>query len=187
MGGDIMIVTLEKAKQLLGITDVSKDDYLTSKLQSLEVMIRNLTNNKFLDVKVRVKGNLLFEGTKIIGIDFNTEGYRTDNTIEIVGSLLNDGLYSVVAVDNNSITIDKEIETEQSYAMITKVSYPYDIVDGVIKLIQYDLKMGSKIGIKQETISRHSVTYYDVNDTESVEGYPASLMKFIDKYKKLRW
>lgn len=182
-----MIVTLEKAKQLLGITDVSKDDYLASKLQSLEVMIRNLTNNKFLDIKIRVRENFIFEGTRIMGIDFIAEGFRTENTIEIVDSMLNDGLYSVVAVDNNSITIDKEIETEQSYVMITKVSYPYDIVDGVIKLIQYDLKMGSKIGIKQETISRHSVTYYDVNATESVEGYPAALMKFLDKYKKLRW
>jgi hypothetical protein len=183
-----MIVTLEKAKQLLDISDTSKDDYLTSKLQSLEVMIRNLTNNKFLDTKIRVKGNFLFEGTKIMGLDFNTDGFRTDNTIEAIDSLLNDGLYSVAAVDSNSITVDRTLEAEQSLqTLITKVVYPHDIVDGVIKLIQYDLKMGNKIGIKQESISRHSVTYYDVNSTESVEGYPAALMKFLDKYKKLRW
>ncbi|MDW5300752.1 MAG: phage head-tail connector protein [Sedimentibacter sp.] len=183
-----MIVTLEKAKQLLGITDASKDDYLTNKLQSLEIMIRNLTNNKFLDTRIRVKGNFLFEDTKIMGVPFGLEGFRKNNTIEIVDSLLNDGLYSVVAVDSNSITVDKTLEAEQSLqTLITKVAYPYDIVDGVIKLIQYDLKMGSKIGIKQEAISRHSVTYYDVNATESVEGYPAALMKFLNKYKKLRW
>lgn len=184
MGGDNMIVTLEKAKALLGL-DSSKDAYLASKLESLEVMIRNLTNNKFLDLKVRVKDGFTFEGNKIIGTGFDL--FRVDNTIEIVDSLLNDGLYSVVSADNNSITVDRDLESEQSYAMITKINYPYDIVDGVIKLIQYDLKMGDKIGIKEESISRHSVSYYDVTSSESVEGYPATLMKFLDKYKKLRW
>nr|DAM13500.1 MAG TPA: head to tail adaptor [Caudoviricetes sp.] len=183
-----MIATLENVKGILGITDTSKDAYIEHKLKSFEPMIRNYTNNKFLDTRVRVKGNFLFENNKIMGASFDLEGFRVGNTIEVVGSPLNDGLYTTTEVDSNSITMDHTLEYEQSLqVMITKVVYPFDIVDGVINLIKYDLKMGDKLGIKSESISRMSTTYYDVNSAESIEGYPASLMKFLNKYKKLRW
>ncbi|MCM8710536.1 hypothetical protein M2651_05785 [Clostridium sp. SYSU_GA19001] len=183
-----MITTLENAKKLLGINDNSKDYELEEKLKSLEITIRNLTNNKFLDTRIRVKGNFLFQDKKIMGINFQDYGFRKDNTIEIVDSKLNDGIYVITAIDNSSIIVDKILEYETGIkTMITKVVYPYDIVQGVIKLIQYDFKMSNKIGIKQETISRYSVTYYDLNSTESIEGYPVTLMKFLNKYKKLRW
>lgn len=183
-----MITTIDNAKQMLGITDNFKDFDISEKLKSLEVMVRNLTNNKFLDTKIRAIGNFLIEDNKIMGVNFLDYGFRKGNTIEIVDSKLNNGLYTIAAVDSNSITVDGVLEYEQSLqTMITKVSYPYDIVQGVIKLIQYDFKMSDKIGVKAESIARYSVTYYDVNSTESIEGYPATLMKFLNKYKKLRW
>lgn len=183
-----MITTLENVKGILGITDTSKDAYIKHKLKSFESMIRNYTNNKFLDTRVRVKGNFLFENNKIMGVPFDLEGFRKDNTVEVVGSPLNDGLYTATQVDSNSITVDTILEYEQSpQVMITRIVYPADVVDGVINLIKYDLKMGDKMGIKSETISRMSTTYYDVNSAESIEGYPTSLMKFLNKYRKLRW
>lgn len=183
-----MIITVEKAKILLGITDTSKDIQIEEKLKGLEITIRNLTNNKFQDKRIREIGNYLIRGNKVMGLDFLALGFRKDNTIEIAGSVLNDGIYEIIEVDNNSITLDRDLEEESTLqTLITKINYPYDIVQGVIKLLDYDFKMSDKIGIKSETIARYSVTYYDVNSSENIEGYPSSLMKFLNKYKKLRW
>lgn len=183
-----MIISLEEARKLLKIKDDSKDVELVFKLNAIETMIRNKTNNNFQDRNVRVRGNFLFEDNKIMGLDFLSYGFRKDTSIEINDSLLNNGIYTVINVDVNSIIVDKQLEHEQSlHTMITKVNYPSDIKLGVIKLLQYDNKMADKIGIKQETIARVSTTYFDMGNDESVEGYPAALLKFLDKYKKLRW
>lgn len=183
-----MIITVEKAKILLGITDDSKDIQIEEKLKGLEITIRNLTNNKFQDKKVREIGNYLIQGNKVMGVNFLSLGFRKDNTIEISGSVLNDGIYEIIEVGNNSIILDRDLEEENTLqTLITKIKYPYDIVQGAIKLLDYDFKMSDKIGIKSETIARYSVTYYDVNSSENIEGYPSSLMKFLNKYKKLRW
>lgn len=217
-----MITTLGKAKQLLGIaeSDPSKDFDIQEKLKSLEITVRNLANNKFLDGKienltyndyfysdtsnliyeeflyyrnlysgVRSRTTLKFDSASktITGDEFLSRGFRTGNTIDIDECLLNKGIFTIADVTNSSITVLEDLLDEESYSLISKVVYPYDIVQGVIKLIKYDFKMSDKMGVKQESISRYSVTYYDVNSTESIEGYPAALMKFLNKYKKLRW
>jgi hypothetical protein len=71
--------------------------------------------------------------------------------------------------------------------MVTLIKYPDDIAKGVKKLIAYDKKMSSKIGIKSESISRMNTTYYDVNASENIDGYPAALLSFLNKYEKMRW
>lgn len=184
-----MIVTLEKAKQLLGISDVSKDFEIKEKLKGLEITIRNLTNNKFLDIKIRSNRKLTFlsDSKTITGDNFLKLGFRPGDSIDIDDCLLNKGIFTITTVTDSSIAVNEDILDEENISLITKIVYPYDIVQGVIKLINYDFKMSDKIGVKQESISRYSVTYYDVNSTESIEGYPATLMKFLNKYKKLRW
>lgn len=47
--------------------------------------------------------------------------------------------------------------------------------------------MAGKIGIKSETISRMSTTYYDMTATENTDGYPSALLSFLKKYEKMRW
>ncbi|ENJ9653546.1 phage gp6-like head-tail connector protein [Clostridium botulinum] len=183
-----MIISLEEAKRILKIDNDSEDEDIKDDLDAIEIMIRNKTNNNFQDRKIRVRGNFLFENNKIMGIDFLAYGFRKGSTIEINDSLLNNGLYVVIDVNSNSIIVDKTLEYEQSVqTMITKVLYPLDIKRGIKKLLKYDNKMADKIGIKQETIARVSTTYFDMGSNESVEGYPAALLKFLDKYKKLRW
>lgn len=184
-----MIITLDKAKKLIPLNDNSKDFELEEKLKSLEITIRNLTNNKFLDRRIRSYRKLTFqsESKTITGDNFLKLGFRVGDSIDIDEALLNKGILTISEVTDNSIKVTEEILDDDSFTLITKIAYPYDLVQGVIKLVQYDFKMSDKIGIKQESISRYSVTYYDVNSTESIEGYPATLMKFLNKYKKLRW
>lgn len=184
-----MIISLDKAKQLLNIKDNLKDFEIEDKLRSLEITIRNLTNNKFLDVRIRSYKKIKFiqDSKTVTGDNFFKLGFRVGDSIDIDECLLNKGIFTIAEISDGAITVNEDILDEENTSLITKIVYPYDIVQGVIKLINYDFKMSDKIGIKQESISRYSVTYYDVNSTESIEGYPATLMKFLNKYKKLRW
>ena len=70
---------------------------------------------------------------------------------------------------------------------MTKVVYPEDIKVGIINLLKYEVEMRDKVGIKSETISRHSVTYFDSDANNQVMGYPVSLLGFLKPYMKARF
>jgi hypothetical protein len=71
--------------------------------------------------------------------------------------------------------------------LVTKVEYPADVKLGVVNLLKWDFGNRDKVGIKSETISRHSVTYFDIDSSNQVMGYPVSLLGFLESYKKARF
>ena len=71
--------------------------------------------------------------------------------------------------------------------LVTKVEYPSVIKKGVIDLMKWELNNRDKVGIQQETISRHSVTYFNMDGNNSVMGYPKSLLGFLKPYMKARF
>ena len=175
-----MIISLEEALKL-------DADATQETCDGLEAMVRKLTNNNFQLIKFRIRG-LKLSGNTIKASSGRLDIFKTGDTIEINGTDYNNGLYVVESVSNDAITIRGDFITEtNSGAIATKVSYPADVLTGVKKLIAYDAKMRDKAGIKSETVARWSVTYYDVTAAESSEGYPVSLLGFLDKYRKLRW
>ena len=175
-----MIINLEEALNL----DVAATQ---ETCDGLETMVRKLTNNNFQLIKFRIRGLQLL-GNTIKASHGRVDIFRTGDTIEINGTDYNDGLYVVESVSDGVITVRGDFIAEtNSGAIATKISYPADVLAGVKKLIAYDAKMRDKTGIKSETVARWSVTYYDVTVAESSEGYPVSLLGFLDKYRKLRW
>ena len=181
-----MIISLDEALKL--DPDATQDaDAIREMCDGLETMVRKLTNNNFQLIKFRIRG-LKLSGNTIKASSGRVDIFKAGDTIEINGTDYNDGLYVVESVSNDAITIRGDFITEtNSGAIATKVSYPADVLTGVKKLISYDAKMRDKAGIKSETVARWSVTYYDVTAAESSEGYPVSLLGFLDKYRKLRW
>lgn len=175
-----MIISLEEALKL--DTDATQET-----CDGLETMVRKLTNNNFQLIKFRIRG-LRLSGSTIQASIGRVDIFQPGDTIEINGTDYNNGLYVVESVSGSLITIHGSFIAEtNSGAIATKVSYPADVLTGVKKLIAYDTKMRDKAGIKSETVARWSVTYYDVTAAESSEGYPVSLLGFLDKYRKLRW
>ena len=65
--------------------------------------------------------------------------------------------------------------------------YPADIKMGVINMLKWDLENRDKVGIQSETISRHSVTYFNMDGDNSTMGFPKSLLGFLQPYKKARF
>ena len=157
-------------------------------IDALETLVRSYTNNNFQIRKLRLD-DVFFTEPNMIQSRSDPVGFLPGNTIEINHSDFNDGLYVIEAINGRTLTTVNGglINEDLGPGIVTLIEYPADIIHGVKKLIKYDLKMGEKIGIKSETISRMSITYYDMNATETIEGYPSSLVGFLDKYKKLRW
>lgn len=65
--------------------------------------------------------------------------------------------------------------------------YPIDVKLGAVNLLKWETANRDKVGIASETISRHSVSYVDMTDDNSVMGYPKSLLGFLQPYKKARF
>ena len=82
-------------------------------------------------------------------------------------------------------TLDEELFDEDN-VKVTLVRYPSSIKSGVIKLMQYDVRMNDKVGIASESISRHSVSYAQPS-SDSIGGYPPNLMSFLKPYMKARF
>lgn len=188
-----MIITLDEAQKI-------NPDLTQETLDGLEQSIRALTHNKFQNLNIRF---YQFKVTNENTLEFNDtlSFLRVGETIEISNTWsnvgygqnedvgINDGLFIIEEVTDHSIKLKDADLFDGNFpsAFITKIVYPADILSGVKKLLQYDATMASKVGIKSESISRMSVTYYDMTSSETVNGYPASLFSFINKYKKLRW
>ena len=176
-----MIITLGDARLI--DYNVTQED-----LDAFEVAFRSLTNNSFQNKHIRFK-DIEFVGENLIAVKDPIVGIKTGDTIEVNYSHYNDGLYVVEELTGKQIKVQGKplFVANTSGSMITLVQYPADVKAGLKKILSYNLKMADKIGIKSESISRMSTTYYDVNASETVDGYPAALVSFLQKYEKMRW
>ena len=68
-----------------------------------------------------------------------------------------------------------------------EINYPADVKMGVVNLMKWELNSRDKVGIASESISRHSVTYFDMSGDNSTMGYPKALTGFLRPYMKARF
>jgi hypothetical protein len=92
----------------------------------------------------------------------------------------------ITEIGPDTTTVDKDLWSVD-HNLVTKVQYPYDIKMGIINLMKWEKNNRDKVGVKSETISRHSVTYFDQDASNQVMGYPVSLLGFLELYKKARF
>lgn len=172
------IATLRDENEIKNISDSA----LKKKIKAIERIIRKHTNNNFMDVRFRfngyIKDNIIY-----------TNAYpflKKNDNIEISYSY-NDDVFTVESIVEDRITVDSNSLIDCDNVMITKVVYPEDIQEGVINMLKWDIGLRNKVGIKSETLSRHSVTYFDMDKNNSLNGYPASLLGFLEDYMKARF
>lgn len=175
-----MLMTPDELRQ--HIQTEESDQMLEARLTALELMIRAHTNNNFQHRGYRRVADLA-GGVLMIGAP---QPFRTGDTVEISGSLMNDGLYTVTDSNDHTATV-KEDTADESGVLVTKVVYPMDIKMGVVNLLKWDMERREKVGVSSETISRHSVTYVDMTAANTDQGYPAALMGFLKPYHRARF
>lgn len=180
-----MIVSSEELMAMPEFRSISQET-LDRKLKSAEELVRAYTNNNFQNRAVRfeaaaIKNRLIARDPDVLA--FLTAG----DTVEVSQSDVNDGLYVVKLVNAGmDITVDRGL-FPVSYNLVTKVEYPAPVKEGVINLLIWDVQNRQKVGIKSETLSRHSVTYFDQDAGNQVMGYPVSLLGFLTPYVKARF
>ena len=178
-----MIMTVSELRQFI-TTDV-EDSVLEAKLQALELLIRAYTNNNFQARAFRAIAVAKSAGHQLMTTQKNP--FKAGDTLQITESELNAGLVNVSKLsDDGEITVKEELYDE-SGVVITKVVYPVDVKMGVANLLKWELDNRDKVGVASETISRHSVTYFNMDGDNSLMGYPKSLLGFLRPYKKARF
>lgn len=174
-----MIIDAKDLKSLPEFQNL-EEEKIQQKLDALEILIRQYTHNNFQNRNVRFTASC--SGKIING---SHPFIKAGDTIQISKSQVNDGLYVVKELTGSTITVDKEMFSVDRN-LVTKIEYPLDVQQGIIELMKWEVNNREKVGIKSETLSRHSVTYYDM-DVSQVRGYPASLLGFLESYKKARF
>ena len=172
-----MIISVEKAKSLISFPDWS-DEKIEMKLKAVEQTIRAYTNNNFQNRGIRSECSVLFGS--LYG---STVGFAVGDTVQITESKLNGGLHVITAVDDGGISVEEALHDEP-HVLVTKVEYPADVVSCCVDLMEWAVNFAGKVGIKSETLSRHSVTYED--SATMFMGYPASLLGCLKPYRKCR-
>lgn len=171
-----MIITIEELKQVSELSGIP-DEQLTVMCEGIEDFIRQYTNNNFI-----VK-NVTFNTPSLNGkLDTVSPLFKVGDTVLISNSKFNDGVYVINDLDG---TLDKELFDDDNNK-VTLVKYPPAVKLGVVKLLQYSVKMDDKVGISSESLSRHSVSYAQPS-SDSIGGYPASMMSFLKPYMKARF
>lgn len=176
-----MIMTVEELKSYIDIT--AKDPVLEAKLQALELLIRKYTNNNFQDRSRRfnaeIKNGVLQGASNLFAVG---------DTVEISESLYNNGLNVITKIDLENACMEfSEPLADDIAVLVTKVRYPMDVKLGVANMLKWDIENRDKVGIQSETLSRHSVTYFNMDGDNSIMGYPKSLLGFLKPYMKARF
>ena len=86
--------------------------------------------------------------------------------------------------EDGTFTVEEEVKDERD-VLVTKIVYPPDVIDCAINLMEWEIKYRGKVGIKSETLSRHSVTYED--SSQMFNGYPVGILNALNIYKKARF
>ena len=174
-----MIISVEDLRKHIDTT--LEDSVLEAKLQALELLIRKYTNNNFQHRGIRFKCPIM--QTKLyLATPLLNEG----DTVQISESIYADGIYEIKAIEDDYIKLDKHL-FDEAEVLVTKVEYPMDVVLGAVNMMKWDLENRDKVGIQSETISRHSVTYFNMDGDNSSMGYPKSLLGFLKPYMKARF
>ena len=176
-----MIISVEEAKKLVDFKDWT-DEKVERKLKAIEQTIRAYTNNNFQQRTCRRTADIV--GSLFV-VDALTP-FKIGDTVQISDSDLNSGLFTVVSADDSTFTVEEAV-VDETEVLVTKVSYPADVVECAVNLLEWEINNRAKVGIQSETLSRHSVTYFNMDGANQVMGFPASLLGCLKAYKKARF
>lgn len=172
-----MIISVEKLKNVYNLFKDENDTVLKTKLDGIESSIRLYTNNNFQNRKVRISCpsiNNYLDGT--------SPYLKVGDTVQISNSNYNDGLYVIEEISKGKIKLDKDIYDVEN-CIVTKIEYPEAVLTVVLDILKWEQQNGNKMGIASESIGRHSVTYVNQNDSNSIGKYPRHLFNPLDRFK----
>ena len=196
-----MIATLAEIKQILNIGNTDQDDRINFFSPIVEEEIHEICRNYFIrqldldNQKYNINTTISFENSsyKISDSENGMDAFISGNSIKVIGSLENDGIYEVdtVAGDGSYLTIDSSQSLTDEAAgesiKIYKLWYPKSLKLPFAYMINYKLSEDVKAkntGVKSEKIDDYSITYNGDSGFNNNYGYPNDIMKMLSKYAK---
>lgn len=176
-----MIISVNEAKEFVTFPLNWTDKQIERKLKAIEQAIRSHTNNNFQRTEYRSTAD-------IIGGIFVVNAlcpFKANDTV-MISYGKNKGVFTVLEATDTTFKVAEEV-VDENEVIVTKVVYPADVIDCCLNLLEWEIKYRDKAGVQSETLSRHSVTYVQQTADNTVEGYPASIMSGLRKYKKVRF
>ena len=178
-----MIISIDDLKRIYTDKDFSRfsEERLKIKLSAIESAIRKYCNNAFYD------DGLNHEPYASVGgllLDSEVLWLKVGDTIQISETRFNNGLYVVEEVADRHIKLDKTLHDDVN--LVSKIKYPLDVIDGAIELLDWAVNKSDKADITSESISRHSVSYQNLDNTNTIDGFPIRLFGFCKKYCRAR-
>ncbi len=177
-----MIISVDMARQLVDGLDEWTDAKIEMKLKAIEQTIRAYTNNNFQSRGFRVQASII-DGVLMSNALIP---FAVDDTVQISNSQYNNGLYTISETTETTFTVSETTLRNEKNVLVTKIVYPADVVDCCVNLLEWEKEHRAKVGIQSETLSRHSVTYFNQDAGNQVMGYPASLLGCLKAYRKVR-
>ena len=171
-----MIISVDTLKNVYGIYKNEQEALLQAKLDGLESLIRLYTNNNFQNRNIRVECPSVDNYLTSVSPYF-----RVGDTVQITNSKINNGLYVIKEISENKIKLDKDIYNCENQ-IVTKIEYPQAVISTLVNILSWDEKNGSKMGIQSESIGRHSVSYFQQNNSNSLGGYPIHLFNPLKQF-----
>ncbi len=182
-----MIIKLNEAKQLLQIsqTDKTKDDVIEALIKPVQDFIINYCNNFFEKNDVWISGNYEFVANDktVLCPDetFEDVVFARGMDILVEGSLNNDNIYEIKAIESGKITLklndDEPIYNEEGYFTITRVIFPKALKRTAAKLISFDMNKKISEGLTSESIGDYSAGFGS--------DYPESLLRELNTFRKI--
>jgi len=109
--------------------------------------------------------------------------FVVNQQIRIFGSALNNNIFTITDITDGIFEVDGILEDEENYltVLIQVVSYPKSLKLIQAEMVKFNLISAEKTGIKQESISRHSITYGTDTDT----AYPGYIIKKLQPFSQV--
>lgn len=174
-----MIIAVEELRRFV-TTDIA-DEELRTRLSALETAIRKYTNNLFhvrgCTSQAKIKDGKIFLESPI--------NFKVGDSIFIYGYSYENKVVTITDINELTLRVDEELRVDEPVS-VGLIQYPDDVKMGIVNLVKWDISNREKVGVKSETISRWSVTYFDL-ESNSLLGYPASLLGFLKPYKRVRF
>jgi hypothetical protein len=171
-----MIISVNDLKNVYGVFKNENEALVQAKLDGLESLIRLYTNNNFQNRNIRVDCPS-FDNYLIV----SSTRFKVGDTVQITNSNYNDGLYVITEISKDKIKLNKDLY-DVEYNLTTKIEYPEAVISTVVNILSWDEKYGSKMGIQSESIGRHSVSYFQQNEQNSLGGYPIHLFNPLKQF-----
>jgi hypothetical protein len=188
------LITRGEIKDLLGINDTSRDNFIDKNLPNAESFLFSEFNNYFevaADQLFLESDSVSFErGTPAKIKDSNNgfvdAGFKNGMVFRIKGSYTNDGVVPVTSVTPGELILKEDYNLfDEDYGLnvrLTIVRLPQEAKLFVAKLLEFNFPNKSNTeGVESERFDDYSIKYIIKNEI------PQSIMAIMEPYRNLRW